>query len=159
MKRLSALDTKGFRGKRGTLYIAMPRDVLPLLPTTPAGRNNEPRLDVTVEARHASVPGPTISSGANPTNITGVGYGTRRTSHRDVRFNILKVVVSGVEYIAMNAGAAVPTDGDYVAVEFDPSGNATRLTFVVGGPLKAELAALCGSASWAWLQAGVVEPW
>lgn len=159
VKRLSTLDTKGFRGGRGTLYIAMPRDLLPLLPTAPAGRNNEPRVDVTIQARHASVPELTVSSGANPTNITGVGYGIRRTSHRDVRFNILRVIVSGIEYIAANAGVAVPSAGDYLAVEFDAGGHATRVTFVVDGPLKAQLVALCGTESWAWLPAGVVPPW
>jgi hypothetical protein len=159
VKRLSALDTKGFRGGRGTLYIAMPRDLLPLLPTTPAGRNSEPRVDVTVEARHASAPGMTVSSGANPTNITGVGYGTRRTSHRDVRFNILRVIVSGIEYIAANASVAVPAAGDFLAVEFEAGGRATRLTFVVDGPLKSQLSATCGSDSWAWLRGGTVPPW
>lgn len=159
VKRLSALDTKGFRGERGTLYIAMPRDLLPILPTAPAGRNAEPRLDVTVEARHESVPGLTVSSGANPTNITGVGYGTRQTGHRDVRFNILRVIVSGIEYIAANAGVAVPADGDFLAVEFDAGGHATRLTFVVEGPLMVQLNALCGTDSWAWLPAGVIAPW
>jgi len=159
VKRLSALDTKGFRGERGTLYIAMPRDLLPLLPTAPAGRNDEPRVDLTVEARHASVPGPTISSGANPTNITGVGYGTQSTSHRDVRFNILRVIVSGIEYIAANAGVAVPAEGDYLTLEFDAGGNAARVTFVVDGALKVRLASLCGSESWAWLPTGVMPPW
>ena len=159
VKRLSSLDTKGFRGEGGTLYIAMPRDLLPLLPTAPAGRNSEPRADVTVEARHASVPGLTVSSGANPTNITGVGYGTGRSSHRDVRFNILRVIVSGIEYIAANAGVAVPTEGDFATVEFDAGGHATRATFVVDDPLKSQLAALCGGDSWAWLPAGVVPPW
>jgi hypothetical protein len=159
VKRLSALDTKGFRGERGTLYIAMPSDLLPLLPTAPVGRNNEPRVDVTVEARHASVPGLTVSSGANPTNITGVGYGTRRTSHRDVRFNILRVIVSGIEYIAANAGVAVPADGDFVTVEFNAGGHSTRVTFVVDDPLKSQLAALCGGNSWAWLPTGMIPPW
>lgn len=159
VKRLSSLDTKGFRGERGTLYIAMPRDLLPLLPTAPAGRNNEPRAAVTVEARHASVPGLTVSSGANPTNITAVGYGTGRTSHRDLRFNILRVIVSGIEQIAASAGAALPTEGDFASVEFDSGGHATRVTFVVDEPLKSQLAALCGDDSWAWLPAGVVPPW
>ena len=100
-----------------------------------------------------------MSSGANPTNITGVGYGARRTSHRDVRFNILRVIVSGIEYIAANAGVAVPGAGDFVTVEFDAGGHATRVTFVVDDPLKPQLEALCGGNSWAWLPAGVMPPW
>jgi hypothetical protein len=159
VKRLSSLDTKGFRGERGTLYVAMPRDLLPLLPTTPSGINKEPRLDLTLEARHASVSGPTVSSGANPTNITGVGHGTSKTSHHDVRLNLLRVTVAGIEYIAANAGVAVPKPGDYLAVEFDGGGHAARLTFVVQGRLKAQLAALLGSQSWAWLPEHSVPPW
>lgn len=159
VKRLSKLDTKGFRAEGGTLYMAMPRDLMPLLPTSPSGKNNEPRVDVTVEARLASVPGLTVSSGANPTNITGVGYGTPQKSHKDVRFNILKPIVSGIEYIAANAGVATPGVGDFAAVEFDAGGHATRVTFIIDDPLKSQLDQLCGTSSWAWLPTGLVPPW
>lgn len=159
VKKLSTLDTKGFRGKGGTLYVSMPPDLLPLLPTAPFGKNSEPRVEVTLEARLAAVPGPTIASGANPTNITGVGYGAKGSSNRDVRLNILRVTVSGIEYIATNAAVRVPAAGDFMAVEFDSGGHAARLTFVTDGKLKTDLAAACGGRAWAWLPSGTLPTW
>lgn len=159
VKRLAALDTKGFRGDRGTAYVSMPQDLLPILPTHPFGKNAEPRVDLDLEARLASVPGPTIVSGASPTNITAVGRGTRQRSHGNLRLNILRVTVAGIEYIANNAAVRAPTAGDFLAVEIDAGGHAARLTFVTEGQLKADLATLCGSDTWAWLPSGAIPTW
>lgn len=158
-KRLSRLDTKGFRGERGTLYISLPRDLLPYLPMRPSGRNAEPRWDVTIEARLLDVPAVVVGSGGNPTNITAVGHGARRTSHRDVRLNILRVIVSGVDYASASAGVPTPAPGDFVAIELVPGGNLLRLTFVTGGPIKRALDARCGHQSWTWLPVGMLPAW
>lgn len=159
IKRLSRLDTKGFRGEPGTPYVSLPSDLLPHLPTVKSGRNAEPRWDVLLYARLHLNLGVVIDSGSNSTNITGVGYGSRRTSHKDLRLNMLRVVVHGIEYSATSVGEKSPRQGDVLVVEFVPGQDALRLTFVTDDPLKTKLSSICGSKSWAWLSSGVMPRW
>ncbi len=100
IKVLSRQDLKGLRGDYGTPYFALTRELAPYLPMRPYGRNGEPRIDVAVEARLDRAPTHTVSSGASTTNITHVGVGTRRTSHPDLRFNVLTDVSRGLLEVA-----------------------------------------------------------
>lgn len=159
VKRLSRLDTKGFRREPGTPYVSLPSDLLPHIPSTPAGRNAEPRWDVLLYARADFAVGHVVDSGTNPTNVTAVGYGRRRASHKDLRLNILRAIVHGIEYVATGAGHKPPRQGDLLAVEFVPGQNALRLTFVTEDPLKSALNSLCTHGSWGWLPAGQLLTW
>lgn len=160
IKRLSALDTKGFNGGTGTLYMALPNALTAHLPMQPYGKNQEPRTDVTVEARLDSVPTEVVFSGDSPTNITHVGAGATKTSHGDLRFNYLTKVMRGVE--ALVAGFAVrrPGAGDLAALEF-LSGQRVRVTFITEAAAITNLTPLLDQHgnSWGWLPPSVIAPW
>ena len=160
IKRLSSLDTKAFRGEGGTAYVALPGDVAPYLPMTPAGSNGEPRLDVAIEARLDSVPDQVATSGIAGTNITHVGQGTRRVSHSDLRLNYLNAIRMGVQYVADTAKVPLPGKGDLAAIEF-LDGARVRMTFISNPESIANLAALLDERahSWGWLPPDVIGPW
>jgi hypothetical protein len=167
VKILSDQDLKGIRGERGTAYIALPRALAPHLPMRPAGRNQEPRIDVAVEARIDSALGDTVLSGTSTTNITHVGVGERRTGHADLRFNVLTAVSRGLVQLAARQDVSAPAGGDLLAIEFLDDGRFVRLTFATQDPLRAALRSLCTelddadnpTSGWGWLPAGVVPPW
>lgn len=160
IKRLTGLDTKGFNGGAGTLYIALPTVLAAHLPMTPFGQNNEPRTDVSVDARIDTVPGEVIRSGSSPTNITHVGAGTSATSHRDLRFNYLTAVKRGIEEVASTYGVSAPDEGDLVAIEF-LAGVRVRVTFVTESSAIASLTPLLDQHgnSWGWLPPSLIAPW
>ena len=159
IKRLTALDTKGFNGGTGTLYIALPNILAAHLPMTPYGKNSEPRTDVTVEARLDTVPGERVDSGDSPANITHVGAGAIQTSHGDLRFNYLTAVRRGVESLAADFGVRVPQEGDLAAVEF-LSGQRVRVTFITDSSAIANLTPLLNQQpGWGWLPPSAIAPW
>lgn len=160
IKRLTRLDTKGFDGGPGTLYIALPNQVMPYLPTRPFGKNNVPRVDVAVEARLDTVPGEVALSGSSPTNITHEGAGTSGSSHGDVRFNYLVGIRREIERIAHDNRVAVPTEGDLVALEI-LDGPLVRVTFITDQAAITSLTPLLDqhADSWGWLPAGVIAEW
>lgn len=160
VKKLSRLDTKGFRGEPGTPYVALPLIFRDHLPMAPFGRNREPRIDVAIEARLDSALDQVVSSGTASTNITGVGLGTTHTSHRDLRLNILRAIVDGIRYVAGQVGAAEPAQGDVLAIEVVNEDH-LRLTFITEEPLRSRLRGLCTESgnSWGWLQDGAIPGW
>ncbi len=159
VKRLSRLDTKGFRLEPGTLYIALPASLASQLPMTRSGRNREPRLNLPIEARLLSVRGPAVSSGNVDTNITHVGTGAVRKSHTDLRLNILKVITTGVVHLATSNGVSVPHAGDFAVIDVYPTVPLCRITFVTDPPTKARLSPMLTNRSWGPVTAGVVPPW
>jgi hypothetical protein len=160
IKRLTALDTKGFNGGIGTLYIALPNVLTANLPMAPYGKNHEPRTDVTVEARLDTVPGEVVLSGDSPTNITHVGAGTTRTSHGDLRFNYLVKVKRGIETLAADYGVRPPDEDDLVAIEF-LAGQRVRVTFITEAVAITSLTPLLDQHGngWGWLPPSIVAPW
>lgn len=160
IKRLSSLDTKGFRGEKGTLYIALPKDVAAHLPMQPYGRNLEPRVNVSIEARMESVPNEVATSGADPTSVQHTGMGKVRKSHPDLRLNYLTVIRRGIQYIASGAGAAMPKAGDLAAIEF-ADGVRVRITFVSDPSSIANLEPLLDqrAGGWGWLPPDVIGSW
>ena len=159
LKRLSKEDAKGFRGEKGTPYIALPVALLSYFPTRPSGKNGEPRYDVPIVARLDSALNDPVASGFAPTNITGVGMGLIAKSHPDLRLNVLQVIIKGIEFIAQSNGVRVPKEGDYLLVEFPLSVPEVRLTFLTQAPLSARAAALLGRSRWAWLPGGSSPSW
>ncbi len=164
VKRLSArTDLKGFTGASGTLYIALPPNPTELasrLPMRPFGANNEPRLDLLVQARLYEAVKDVVNSGTDTTNITHVGTGTTKRSKIDLRFNILHTVFAGLRYGAAQHGLALPQGGDVVAIEFLEDGRIARLTFVSTDPMRATLRGLLHPGrAWGWLPAGVLPAW
>lgn len=160
IKRLTALDTKGFNGGTGTPYIALSSEVAPYLPMIPTGKNSEPRVDVTVEARIDTVSGEVVQSGASTTNITHVGAGTASTSHSDLRFNYLTKIKSGIEDLAASYGVRKPAKGDLVAIEFDAGAN-VRTTFITESATIANLKPLLDQRGndWGWLPPSTISAW
>ncbi|GHJ60410.1 hypothetical protein NOK12_29280 [Nocardioides sp. OK12] len=160
IKRLTALDTKGFNGGTGTLYIALPKALTRNLPMAPYGKNQEPRIDVTVEARLDTVPGEVVLSGDSPTNITHVGAGATRTSHGDLRFNYLVKVKRGIETLAADYRVRPPAEDDLVAIEF-LGGQRVRATFITETVAIANLTPLLDQHDngWGWLPPSVIAPW
>lgn len=160
IKRLTRLDTKGFNGGTGTLYIALPRVLATNLPMTPSGQNQEPRVDVSVEARIDTVPGEVVLSGPSPTNITHVGAGTPATSHTDLRFNYLTAVKRGIEGLASANSVKAPKEDDLVAIEFI-AGVRLRVTFVTEQSAITSLTPLLDQRgnSWGWLPPAIIAPW
>ncbi|WP_431727849.1 phospholipase D family protein [Verrucosispora sp. TAA-831] len=158
VKRLTSLDTKAFRGERGTPHIALPRDLAAFLPMSPYGRNGEPRINVHVAAYLDTLPGTTFlhEPSRSETNITYVGMGVVVKSHRDLRFNYLKPITNGIVDAAARARVPVPSEGDIAAVLFDDA-QAVRLVFVTQEPLLRELAALVTESNgvWGWLPAAL----
>jgi hypothetical protein len=157
-------DVKGFAGEPGTPYIALPAATAPFLPMTPYGSNDEPRLDLTIEARLDGALDEPVVSGSDTTNITWVGMGETRKSHTDLRLNILNTITHGVIYRHSVTGAQLPVGGDALAIEFLDGGRYVRLTFATGGPLKERLLLLCTegrppNSGWGWLPANVVPEW
>lgn len=160
IKRLTGLDTKGFNGGTGTPYIALSHEVTPYLPMHPRGKNNEPRVDVTVEARIDTVPGEVVQSGSSSTNITHVGAGASSTSHSDLRFNYLTQIKRGIEDLAFSHGVQIPQKDDLVAIEFD-SGSHVRITFITETTTIANLKPLLDQRGkdWGWLPPSIVSAW
>lgn len=160
VKCLTALDTKGFNGGTGTLYIALPSVLAANLPMAPYGKNNEPRTDVTVEARLDTVPGEVVLSADSPTNITHVGAGATRTSHTDLRFNYLTKVKRGIETLAADYGVRPPGEDDLVAIEF-LGGQRVRVTFITEAAAITSLTPLLDQHGngWGWLPPSVISPW
>lgn len=160
IKRLTALDTKGFNGGTGTLYIALSYELADYLPMSPYGKNTEPRVDVSVEARIDTVPGEVVLSGSSPTNITHVGAGGSTTSHSDLRFNYLTAVKRGIEDLAAAHNVRTPDEGDLVAMEFD-AGVRVRVTFITEPASIANLTPLLDRRGngWGWLPPSVLAPW
>lgn len=160
LKSLSSLDVKAFHGGVGTSYIALPVDIGRFLPMKPYGKNAEPRIDVTAEARLEGAPEEVVVSGETPTNITHVGLGATRTSHEDLRFNYLTGIRKGIERAAAEHHLSVPGEDDLAAIEF-LEGVHIRLTFITGPASIANLRPLLNQkgATWGWLQPGVVGPW
>lgn len=151
VKRLSGEDTKGFRGASGTAYIALPVALAGLIPLKPAGKNKEPRIDVEIEATLSPSPSLVVTSGAATTNITHVGAGTTRRSHRDLRLNILKVICQGLVYTAQQNGSPLPQRGDPVWIDIHPAG-VVKLHFVTTEPERSRLLALCTEGGrWGWI--------
>ena len=159
VKRLSNLDTKGFRLAPGTPYIALPSNLLSKLPTRPYGKNNEPRLDLHIEARLLSVRGPVVSSGTADTNITGVGMGNVKKSHTDLRMNILKVITTGIVHLASANGVSVPQAGDLAVIDIYPTVPLCHITFITDAPTKAHLAPMLTNRSWGPAPPGTVPSW
>lgn len=160
IKRLTALDTKGFSGGAGTVYIALSYELATYLPMLPYGRNSEPRIDVSIEARIDTVPGEVVRSGSSPTNITHVGVGHSSTSHSDLRFNYLTAIKRGIEDLADTYGVSTPSEGDLVAMEFD-AGVRVRVTFITEPASINNLTPLLNRRgnSWGWLPPSVLAPW
>jgi HKD family nuclease len=160
IKRLSNLDVKAFRGERGTAYMALPKPLADFLPLAPAGNNNEPRVNVTIEARLESAPNQVFTSGDAPTNITHVGMGTPKKSHTDLRLNYLTVIKGGIQYIADNAQVSVPKAGDLAAVEF-VEGVRVRVTFISDPSSINNLTPLLDQRAngWGWLPPDIIGPW
>jgi hypothetical protein len=156
VKVLSSLDTKAFRGETGTLYIALPLEIASLLPMAPAGRNDNPRLDVNIVAKLDSIPGESfvhVNARGN-TNITFEGAGTSGKSHRDLRLNFLMPIARAILSAIQTHGVHPPEEGDVATIEF-LSTSSILLTFVTQEPSKARLKALAlaGTRGWAWLPA------
>lgn len=160
IKRLTSLDTKGFNGGTGTLYIALSHEVAPYLPMSPHGKNSEPRTDVSVEARIDTVPGEVVRSGDSPTNITHVGAGRSATSHTDLRFNYLTAIKRGIEDLASTYGVNPPNKDDLVAIEFQ-AGILVRVTFITEPASIASLTPLLDQRGngWGWLPPSIIAPW
>lgn len=160
IKRLTKLDTKGFNGGTGTLYMALPNVLTDYLPMSPYGKNNVPRVDITVEARFDTIPGEVVLSGESHTNITHEGVGTSGTSHGDLRFNYLTRIKRGVERLAADHGVRTPDEGDLAAVEF-LDGVLVRVTFIADQESIANLTPLLDQrgATWGWLPPGVIAAW
>lgn len=160
IKRLTALDTKGFNGGAGTPYIALSYEVAAYLPMTPYGKNSEPRTDVSVEARIDTVPEEVINSGSSTTNITHVGAGGRSTSHSDLRFNYLTTVRRGIEDLAAKYGVRRPDANDLVALEFQ-DGVRVRVTFITEPAAISNLTPLLDQRgkNWGWLPPSIISPW
>jgi PLD-like domain len=163
-KRLSAsTDVKGFTAAPGTPYISLPpnrSDLASRLPLKPRGRNQEPRLDLEIQARLLEAPKDVVTSGKDTTNMTYVGMGQPQKSKVDLRLNVQHTVMNGLKYVASQRGLAVPTGGDFVAIEFLEDGGLARLTFVTSQPVLGALqAALKPGRSWGWLNTGVVPAW
>lgn len=160
IKRLTGLDTKGFNGGTGTVYIALSYELVDYLPMTPYGKNSEPRVDVTVEARMDTVPGEVVRSGSSTSNITHVGAGTSKTSHSDLRFNYLTPIKRGIEELASTYGVRTPQKGDLVAIEFN-AGVHVRVTFITEPASVANLTPLLDQRGngWGWLPPGTVSAW
>lgn len=160
IKRLTALDTKGFNGGKGTVYVALSYELANYLPMSPYGKNAEPRVDVSVEARLDTVPGEVVRSGSSPTNITHVGAGGSTTSHSDLRFNYLTAVKTGIEELASANGVDTPDEGDLVAMEFH-AGVRVRVTFITEPTSIANLTPLLDRRGngWGWLPPSVLAPW
>ena len=157
-------DVKGFHGRSGTPYIALPSDLGPHLPMVPMGTNLEPRMDVAIEARLDSALNHPVQSGIDSTNVTWVGKGAVKKSHTDLRLNILQTLTRGLLYVSSTAVVPIPAGGDLLAIEFLDEGRFVRLTFVANDPLRTALLALCTNGSppgsgWGWLPAGVLPPW
>ncbi len=161
VKRLSRTDVKGFDGREGTAYVALPvalRSHLP--PMHPAGRNGEPRLNLAMEGRVDAALSRPSTSGIRATNIQHVGAGRRRRSHSDLRLNLPVSVTRGLLAALMAAGSPRPAPGDALAVEFLDDGRIVRLTFASHEPLRSTLLTqLQSRRSWGWLPANVVPPW
>ena len=161
LKRLGSLDVKGFEGKRGTLYIALPKDLSYHLPMAPYGRNLEPRFDIEIEARMEDFPQEVARSGASPTNVTHVGMGEKNSSHPDLRLNYHRAIRDGIAEIAQSHAIEVPRNGDLAAIEF-LSGGRVRLTFITDPVSIENLTPLLdqpGQAEWGWLPSGIIGPW
>ncbi|MBK8460753.1 MAG: hypothetical protein IPL43_11720 [Micropruina sp.] len=160
IKRLSNLDTKTFRGERGTAYIALPKDVAQFLPMNPAGENDEPRVDIAIEARLDAAPDQVVTSGVATTNITHVGMGRTASSHSDLRLNYLQVVATGIRHVVALTGATAPIAGDLAAIEF-LDGVRVRITFIADAAVKPRLEPLLNERAngWGWLPPGVIEGW
>ena len=164
VKRLSPrTDVKGFVGTSGTPYISLPpaeADLANRLPMKPYGRNQEPRVDVKIEARLLEVVRQVVTSGRDTTNITYVGMGQPRRSKIDLRFNVHHAIMDGLRYVAAQEGLTLPQGGDFVAIEMSEGGRLLRLTFVTSGPMKQTLAKLLiPNRAWGWLPAGVMPEW
>lgn len=159
IKRLSALDTKGFHGGTGTLYIALPLALAEKLPMAPYGSNSEPRIEVSVEARLDTVAGEVVLSGPSPTNITHVGSGSLSSSHSDLRFNYLTTVNRGIQNLAAEFGVEVPQPEDLVTIEL-LEGVRARVTFITDQASIINLMPLLTqSSSWGWLPTSTSPPW
>jgi len=159
VKVLSRLDTKGFRDERGTLYIALPVELMPLFEMHPSGKNREPRQDVELEARLDSVPGVVVTSAGSPTNVTAVGFGHPRRSHKDLRLNYLKKVALGIRHLASVASIRVPREGDWLAIELPIGLLPLRMTFLTTREGQAALRPDLDGRKWAWLSPGRLPPW
>ncbi len=163
VKRLSRTDTKGFGGRPGTPYLALPANKAELasrLPMHPYGVHEEPRLDLRVEARLDAAIAAVVNSGRDATNITHVGVGTTQSGNVDLRFNLQHGIHAGLRYVATQTGARLPEPGDPVAVEFVENGRLARLTFASVDPLRATLLKLLlPGRPWGWLPDGVVPEW
>lgn len=163
VKRLSATDLKGFAGDSGTLHLSLGArnsPLVPCLPLQPYGKNSEPRVDVAVEARLDRALADVVTSGADPTNITHVGMGRSGPSNPDLRFNLLRGIVSGLAKVAAQRSIAIPVPGDVAAIELLESGRLARVTFITADPLRSELLGRipAGRAS-GWLDAGILPHW
>lgn len=158
IRRLSDRDTSGFRGESGTDHISLPPALAQHLPMVPFGKNSEPRVDVSVEARLEGVPAEVIRSSSSPTNITHVGAGTSGTSHRDLRFNYLTHIRRGIERLAIEHSVPPPKENDLAAIELI-DGILVRVTFVTDPVSIANLAPLLGGSNWGWLPHGVIAEW
>lgn len=160
IKRLTSHDTKGFREKDGTLYIALTNVLTAHLPMAPYGQNGEPRMDVTVAARLDTVPGEVVLSGKSPTNITHVGTGATRNSHGDLRFNYLMKIKRGISTLAADYGVRPPTEGDLTAIEF-LEGQRVRVTFITEQGAINNLTPLLDQRGdgWGWLPPAAIGPW
>jgi hypothetical protein len=163
VKRLSRTDLKGFFGEPGTPYVALPpnpADLAARLPMRPSGANAEPRLNLAVEARLDGALRHIVTSGKDVANITHVGAGSSRISHRDLRLNLLHSVVGALIAAASQTSVRLPAPGDALAVEFLDGGRLARLTFAGRDPLRTTLLGqLHPGRSWGWLTAGLVPPW
>ncbi len=163
VKRLSKTDVKGFEGRPGTPYIALPSnptDLANRLPMRPSGMHDEPHLDCLIEARLDKALSSPVSSGTDPAGIKYIGMGTTQRSHRDLRLNIPRGIHERLLQIASPNRLETPQKGDMAAIEFLDEGGLLRVTFASHNPLKHTLSAyLSGSRSWGWLPAGVVPPW
>lgn len=163
VKRLSKNDVKGFTAQPGTPYIALPANPAVLatrLPLRPAGKHNEPRLDVVLECRLDGALREPVSSSTDPANIQHVGEGTTKRSHRDLRLNIPKQLHDDLNMMALREKLRRPAAGDMAAIEFLDEGKLLRITFASHDPLKKIFAShLEGKKSWGWLPTGVVPPW
>jgi hypothetical protein len=161
VKRQSNQDTKGFRGEGGTPYISMPMALIPYLPMQPYGLNNEPRIDLSIEARADARLDQVISSGVQTGNITFVGGGDQSSSNKDLRFNIPKAVFEGLRSVISTEGGVIPGAGDPVAIEFVPDVGLVRLTFATSGALRTGLLNQCTefSGRWGWLSSADAPVW
>ncbi len=158
VKELTAFDTKAFRGEGGTAYVALPKELAAYLPMTPAGDNDEPRLDLDLRAQLEAAPGVlAVHTGRSIPNVTYVGMGLRQTSNPDLRLNYLMSIVKQILDAAHTAGVSPPREGDMIGLEFLTSASA-RLVFATRDPLKVQLRDLVTfqPGSWGWLPSGTL---